>query len=262
VLTFVVTAPGALLRVRFNAAATVLAVAAAAYCAVVSPVLGRRRYARLAAERQRDGRALQRFYRVKLVQQTAMAAAAVAAVTAAPGIGWAGVGLAWPSGPKAAGSLAVAGELVAVALVSGVFFRWLARRGRRVPGQRLFAAMLPRTRDDRWWAFAVAIGAGISEELVCRGLLIAAGIGVVGLSPWGAATAAVVIFGLAHAYQGVAGMVLTAIAAVLFVWLYFTTGSLLPGMVVHAAIDLRGLVMVPEPAARPLDPVSGPAGTR
>lgn len=253
-----VTVPAALSHVRFNLPAAVLALAAVAYVAIVSPTYGRRRYARLKDERERDPAALGRFYRRKLLQQGLWAAAVVAAVAVSPGLGWAGVGLAWPSGHGVGSAVQSSAEIVALVVVSGLLFRRWALSGHPIPGQRLFAAMLPRTASDRWWALVVAVGAGISEEMLCRGLLIAAGIGIFGMSPLWAAVAAAAVFGTGHAYQGPIGIVITGVAAVLFTWLYFSTGSLLLGMAVHAVIDIRGLVIVPEPALAPASGGPGP----
>jgi membrane protease YdiL (CAAX protease family) len=80
--------------------------------------------------------------------------------------------------------------------------------------------------------------AGICEEILFRGYLIWM------LTPWlgllGAAAVSAVMFGLAHGYQGgkfgprafYAGFVMTAFV--------LATGSIIPGMVLHALVDLVG----------------------
>ena len=50
-------------------------------------------------------------------------------------------------------------------------------------------------------------------------------------------------FGLAHAYQGVAGIVTTGILGGVLAALYLDTGSLLLPVLLHAAIDLRFLLV-------------------
>lgn len=46
------------------------------------------------------------------------------------------------------------------------------------------------------------------------------------------------VFGLAHSYQGLAGIMKTATLGVLFGALYWMTSSLLAAMLLHAAVDL------------------------
>jgi uncharacterized protein len=52
-----------------------------------------------------------------------------------------------------------------------------------------------------------------------------------------------VAFGLAHAYQGVAGVVTTGLLGGVMAALYLSTGSLLLPVLLHAAIDLRFLLV-------------------
>nr|WP_240942262.1 CPBP family intramembrane glutamic endopeptidase [Planosporangium thailandense] len=114
--------------------------------------------------------------------------------------------------------------------------------------------MLPRTRAERWHALAVAVGAGVSEELAFRGLLIATGVALFGVSPYVAAAALIVLFGVAHLYQGVGGMVGTALVGALLTGLYLASGSLLLPIVLHVVIDIRSLLLVPAPRSAPTDP--------
>lgn len=64
---------------------------------------------------------------------------------------------------------------------------------------------------------------------------------------------AAVAFGLAHAYQGRAGIVLTGVLGGVMAALYLGTGSLLLPVLLHAAIDLRFLLVPTRalPAGRP-----------
>ena len=62
---------------------------------------------------------------------------------------------------------------------------------------------------------------------------------------------AAVLFGLAHSYQGIAGMVLTAFAGLLFCGLYVATGSLLFPILLHILVDVRFAIL---PAPRTQNP--------
>jgi membrane protease YdiL (CAAX protease family) len=52
--------------------------------------------------------------------------------------------------------------------------------------------------------------------------------------------ASAIVFGLAHAYQGAAGIVKTTVVGLVMAGLYAYSGSLWPGIVLHAALDLQG----------------------
>jgi membrane protease YdiL (CAAX protease family) len=52
-----------------------------------------------------------------------------------------------------------------------------------------------------------------------------------------------VAFGLAHAYQGVGGVLSTGVLGAVLAALYLGTGSLLLPVVLHAVIDLRFLLV-------------------
>ena len=62
---------------------------------------------------------------------------------------------------------------------------------------------------------------------------------------------AALLFGLAHSYQGISGMLLTALAGALFCGLYVATGSLLLPILLHILIDVRFAVL---PAPRAQEP--------
>lgn len=111
-----------------------------------------------------------------------------------------------------------------------------------------FSALLPVTTRERILWTAVAVSAGICEEIVFRGWLLATLHGALRLNGTALIVLAAVLFGLAHAYQGITGVVLTAFAGVLFCGLYVATGSLLAPILLHILIDVRFAVL-PAPRA-------------
>ena len=104
--------------------------------------------------------------------------------------------------------------------------------------------MLPRTGRERAWWLGVSLGAGAGEELLLRGVLLAL---LAGLVPGAPAFALVIAgglcFGVAHAYQGWAGVAMTALVGCGLDWLYVASGSLLLPIVVHALFDARGALL-------------------
>jgi len=87
-------------------------------------------------------------------------------------------------------------------------------------------------------AFAgVSLTAGICEELLYRGWLVSF-CGALFGSIWIGMVAAAVLFGAGHAYQGRQGIVATGFLGLLFGTMFVLVKSLVPGQVIHAAIDI------------------------
>jgi uncharacterized protein len=106
-----------------------------------------------------------------------------------------------------------------------------------------FSSLVPVTPRERFIWTAVAISAGICEEIVFRGWLLATLHGPIGLSGTALIVAASAIFGLAHLYQRATGVVATAFAGAVFCVLYIKTGSLLVPILLHVLIDVRFAVL-------------------
>jgi uncharacterized protein len=123
-----------------------------------------------------------------------------------------------------------------------------------------FGALLPTTMRERLIFVLVALSAGLCEEVVFRAWLLDVlhQIGLRGLVLVGAASA---VFGLAHYYQGIFGVVVTGLLAVVFCGLYFASGTLWVPIVIHAIVDLRAAVM-PSPYAVNRPPASDGAASR
>jgi CAAX protease family protein len=110
---------------------------------------------------------------------------------------------------------------------------------------KMAGALIPTTPRERIWFAIISIGAGASEELLFRGLLLwylnffFPQLSLVQLIVISSA-----VFGYCHLYQGWTGMVGTGVVGALFAWLYLFTGSLVLPMVVHALVDLRILAVL------------------
>jgi len=152
-----------------------------------------------------------------------------------------------PLGPPATYAVTALVSLYALALAyHGIGYRVSAAmrakmdrlREERV-GKAAFADMLPVTdRERKWWA-AVSVTAGIAEEIIYRGFLFFAFSRLFpSLSVWGVILFTAVLFGLAHTYQGVAGVIRTGAVGAVFAMLFAVTGSILPLVVLHFLIDL------------------------
>ncbi len=153
--------------------------------------------------------------------------------------------------------------LVVVAL-GGVRIHRLARspahRSRLVHASRGFASLLPITEAERRQFALTAVTAGVTEEVVYRAFLIAYLHWL-----WPAASAfevclvAGALFGLVHLYQGVRGVIVTAVLGV-GLGIVYLAGGLLVVMVIHTLIDLR-LLLLPADVATELAAAHAPEPT-
>jgi membrane protease YdiL (CAAX protease family) len=101
----------------------------------------------------------------------------------------------------------------------------------------LLRQILPVTPRERALFVGLSVTAGICEELVFRGFLI-----VALLSATGSLALALLlssaVFGLLHAYQQPAGALRAATLGLLLAVPLLATGSIIPSMIAHAAIDI------------------------
>jgi hypothetical protein len=78
--------------------------------------------------------------------------------------------------------------------------------------------------------------AAFREELIFRGYVLWAVQSILGL--WPAVVLSCLVFALAHAYQGIGGILKTGLVGAFFMASVLELGSLLPAMVAHALIDI------------------------
>ena len=187
-----------------------------------------------------------------------------------PALAWASrrltaadLGWAWPHG---VGGYLLAGYYLLVLTIAAFRMRRPDAPRRGVRPAAAVAFMLPRTARERWWAVALSLTAGITEETVFRGALPAVGIHIYHLPHVAAASAALLLFAAGHLYQGRIGLLGSAAAGLIFTVLYVMSGSLLLPILVHAAQDVIALLLIPAvctpqpPAEHPIPP-SPPALT-
>jgi len=234
---------------HFDWAATILTALIVVFLVAVLPWIGRRRYAALAARPARPGRLVKVYLRSAATWWPLAALVALLPVIS-PGIRPADLGLVLPTG-----GAAIATVVVLFGLLVGLSLVWwrIGRRGLGDTPPPRWQALIPRTRRERQLAVLAAVTAGVCEEVVFRGLLIAAGIGLLGLHPGFSVVLAAAVFGLGHAYQGVGNVIRTAVMGVVFGLLYGLSGSLVGPAVLHTAVDLFGFLVLsrlpmPEPA--------------
>jgi membrane protease YdiL (CAAX protease family) len=133
-----------------------------------------------------------------------------------------------------------------VTAVVAVVAAWQIRRLRKLTDEEVDKALsrigylkiVPRNRAELSVFLLVALTAGVWEELVYRGFLLWLLAPIIGVP--GAIGASAVIFGIGHAYQGIRGVIATALVGLVFALLYAWTASLWWLMLAHALIDVYG----------------------
>jgi len=123
-------------------------------------------------------------------------------------------------------------------------FQWFnLRRVGRMSGavpelmRKLFFRLLPQVKAEAAPYAALAVTAGVCEEFVYRGFVMAA-LSRLGLATWVVLAISSALFGLAHAYQGRSGIAGTTVLGLLFGFGRLATTSLLPPVIWHAGLDL------------------------
>jgi len=114
-------------------------------------------------------------------------------------------------------------------------FRWISGRV-GVAETLLLRSLLPRTGEERRVFALLSVAAGTGEELAYRGYAIPMLAPILGVT--GAATLTTVVFGFMHGYQGRLGILRTTLMGAVLAWGFLASGSLIPAIIAHTAIDL------------------------
>jgi membrane protease YdiL (CAAX protease family) len=101
---------------------------------------------------------------------------------------------------------------------------------------------VPRTTGEYRGMIVVALTAGVCEEFLFRGFVTwyflefwpGSRVGLIL-----AVTISAILFGFAHIYFGVRQVWVSAVVGAFFAAVVLAAGSLLPAMIVHAAMDLN-----------------------
>ena len=107
----------------------------------------------------------------------------------------------------------------------------------RRPLHAMAERILPQSTTELIPFFALSVTAGLCEEFLYRGFATAT-LSRAGLPVGAVILFSSVIFGLAHLYQGRAGLVSTTVLGILFGTSRAALGSLVPAIVWHMGVDL------------------------
>lgn len=183
------------------------------------------------------------------IPKTALYLSAVVSQWVLAGIGLLVVFIAWPSWsfvyfhPVAWSAFFKWSILLALGSIAGLlFFLLLEKHGWWPEESEMVNLLMPETRREKLWAFlAMAPTAGLCEEFLYRGFLLAEATTWFHSVLWGVVVSSVA-FGLAHSYQSLNGMVRAGLLGALLAWPVVQLGSLYPSMAAHFMIDAVALL--------------------
>jgi len=116
-----------------------------------------------------------------------------------------------------------------------------------IPGGKQLEPMLPQCRDERSRYVLLSLAAAIVEELVWRGMIVFV---ITYIFPRSelltVACVSGAIFGVVHLYQGALGVLVTGLIGFALCAVYVYSGSLLIPVLLHFAMDVRGILLSPK----------------
>jgi membrane protease YdiL (CAAX protease family) len=136
----------------------------------------------------------------------------------------------------------VVAGLLGAAIIGGLQWLNLRRMGKMEGAgpdlmRKITSRILPQSFVELLPYLALAATAGVCEEFLYRGFAMAA-LSRRGLPIWAVVLVSAVLFGLAHAYQGRAGVLGTGVLGVLLAIARIAYGSLAPVMIWHTVVDI------------------------
>src|SRR3954468_20900552 len=213
--------------------AALASVVVAGYLVLGEPLVGHVLHRRFEGRLRVDPGARRSFYRRLLVLEWGLAVLAFIVWLSAPDVVAGQVGLQWPQQWPGPVTGAVVVLVLAVLVVPPRALRWGALLGAaepvRRPGEGRHAeppghatlALLPRTTGERRLFTLVGVTAGVCEEWLYRGFFLAVVAALAGGPSSGVLVlVSAVAFGVAHVYQGPAGVALTAVLGAVMAALY------------------------------------------
>jgi membrane protease YdiL (CAAX protease family) len=149
-----------------------------------------------------------------------------------------------------AGTLTVSGLFFAYMVYNLIFLLKSAKyREKQIKeaGSSVVVKFLPKTKKEKWLFSFVALSAGVCEEIIFRGFLVFLFLAIFPDMPiYLVVLIPIVIFGVGHLYQGLQGVMQTALVGAIFMCLYLVTNSLILPMLLHFFVDLVATFLLSE----------------
>jgi hypothetical protein len=107
--------------------------------------------------------------------------------------------------------------------------------------------LIPRSAREKDLFTLVSLSAAICEEFILRGVLFVVIAALFpGLPMLLVPLVAGLLFGIAHCYQGVRGILKTGLVGICLGYLYLVCGTLIPGMILHFLVDITNRFLFPK----------------
>jgi uncharacterized protein len=140
--------------------------------------------------------------------------------------------------------------LLGAGIIGGLQWQNLRRMGKMAGAgpdlmRKLSSRILPHSLVELLPYLALAVTAGVCEEFLYRGFALAA-LSRAGAATWIGVLVTSLLFGLAHAYQGRAGILGTGVLGVVFALARVFYRSLVPVMIWHTAVDVVAGIAAPK----------------
>ena len=152
-------------------------------------------------------------------------------------LSWAALGVTLPYPMR---SLAVAAGLSIILVFNQVY---AIRRVATLPYEsrgivpKLAEKLLPKSSSESWAGFLLVLTVALCEEFIYRGFVEAIFADVFLGSALAGAVISAALFSSAHMYQGRKGLITTFAVGLIFSAARIWTGSLLPSVIIHFAVD-------------------------
>ena len=127
--------------------------------------------------------------------------------------------------------------MLAIGVSVLVYRRWGNRQLKFL--LKMAGGIVPRTPRERRLFPVVCVTAGVTEEVIYRWFMLSYLMVLLDLGVWQSVALSSALFGLAHFYQGIRGVLLTGILGAAFASIWFSTGTLLAPIILHTLVDLR-----------------------
>ncbi len=242
---------------------SILILILAAYTILVEPFLRTNFYRMLKKQLKVEAGARILFYRTQVVWEWSwVVVLVIILIPISNPLQWIGLTL-----PSQVGWIILAALLLGIGLSTFLLRRNPGALTAMQHSMQAASLLLPSTPAERTWYAATAITAGICEELLYRGFLIRFfNITFPGIDFLVICIFSGIIYGLSRAYQGMKGVLQTAMMGFSLAIIYFLSGNLItvisgsqvagivgsviPAMVFHALSELRPLFLLPAKAKR------------
>ena len=152
-------------------------------------------------------------------------------------LSWAALGVALPHPVR---SLAAAAGVSIILVFNQVYaIRHIAALPYESRGivPKLAEKLLPRASGEAWVGFFLVLTVALCEEFIYRGFIEALFTDVFSGSALAGTVISALFFSSAHLYQGRKGLITTFFVGLIFSAARIWTGSLLPSVVIHFAVD-------------------------